>query len=845
MKRIADPNQMSFALSAQMFLSHFLVMFLGSLVYGALDGLKPVSQIIFTGVAAGILGLLFNLNLQRGLRVLDWALLRLTAVLPVTDLPQRGTGPLAGMVAKMQILAERERPFADLRERQLQQASEAAVQETRNRLARDLHDSIKQQLFSINISAAAVQARLAQDTQGALAALDDVRGSAKAALVEMNALLQQLSPEPLAKVGLVKALQEQCEALEYRTGAKVNVIISDLPDDEQFPLGAQEALFRMAQEALSNVARHARAGQVELRLEIGDWRLETKSPQSLVSSLLLEIKDDGQGFEATAVSPGMGLQNMRQRVQELGGQLQVTSAPLKGTTVQIVMPLEDIIIEAKEIEMHKPDQALNRFSLIGLGGGLALSAVLFYPLYVLLPGMFIEGWLGGTAILGIIFSLLALPLTVGIGYMGARQLPLPHRAQAVTAGVVASGIAGLVFYYVIGGVGAAVWGNQILLQHGYTPAQTELEFLYYVAEGTNGTIWAILNGFWLTLGTAVLLGAVGGSFVPLADKEEAARWPALRALLPSITTSAQLSSLLTVVVTAAIFSLLGTQLAIAADEVAAEGFSLSQSPVWSDFWPIVTALVLYLLVLAGTTHILWRNQPQAKAERRDHVLTLYVSAFVTFILPFFIFGIYPATRQFEENYARPVYVVIGMMINLVLGLLIWRRANQSANLFPALWPEGARVAEVVGWLTAVLPFFFLLQDNFQLAALILIVGTIRFVSLNRRDYTLSPMEKAAYRQRILPRAFAVIVGSLLAIALPILSTISVGLNLVLITVPSIAPLNASFDENYIPITYTLIEKVQQAYLLHPVSLAVMLVLATISVSLMVLIVKLSSSWRQS
>jgi hypothetical protein len=341
------------------------------------------------------------------------------------------------------------------------------------------------------------------------------------------------------------------------------------------------------------------------------------------------------------------------------------------------------------------------------------------------------------------------------------------------------------------------------------------------------------------------LGAVGGSFVPLADKEEAARWPALRALLPSITTSAQLSSLLTVVVTAAIFSLLGTQLAIAADEVAAEGFSLSQSPVWSDFWPIVTALVLYLLVLAGTTHILWRNQPQAKAERRDHVLTLYVSAFVTFILPFFIFGIYPATRQFEENYARPVYVVIGMMINLVLGLLIWRRANQSANLFPALWPEGARVAEVVGWLTAVLPFFFLLQDNLQLAALILIIGTILFVSLNRRDYTLSPMEKAAYRQRILPRAFAVIVGSLLAIALPILSTISVGLNLVLITVPSIAPLNASFDENYIPITYTLIEKVQQAYLLHPVSLAVMLVLATISVSLMVLIVKLSSSWRQS
>ena len=302
MDKVQDPNQMSIALAAQLFLSHFLVGLAALVIFNSLDWLSSLAQIIFTILATGSLGLILNLNLQRSMRVLDWALLRLTAVQPITHLSTRGHGAMSGIMAKLQILVERERPFAHLRAQQMQQASEAAAQETRNRLARDLHDSIKQQLFSINVSAAAAQARLKQDMAGATAALDDVRHSAKAALVEMNALLQQLSPEPLAKVGLVQALQEQAEALSYRSGAKVQVNIGTLPDDERFPLGAQEALFRIAQEALSNVARHARAEQVVLRLETRDWRLADSHLQSPVSSLALEIQDDGQGFEQTAVS---------------------------------------------------------------------------------------------------------------------------------------------------------------------------------------------------------------------------------------------------------------------------------------------------------------------------------------------------------------------------------------------------------------------------------------------------------------------------------------------------------------------------------------------------------------
>ncbi|MEZ4737202.1 MAG: Clp protease N-terminal domain-containing protein [Caldilineaceae bacterium] len=145
---------------------------------------------------------------------------------------------------------------------------EEVIQAERNRLARDLHDSVKQQLFSISISAAAVRERLENDPAGAVAALADVQQSAQAAMVEIDALLHQLSPAPLATIGLIEALREQCEALGYRTGAAVTTTFGTLPPTDRLPTGTQEAIFRMAQEALSNVARHARANEVQVQLEL-------------------------------------------------------------------------------------------------------------------------------------------------------------------------------------------------------------------------------------------------------------------------------------------------------------------------------------------------------------------------------------------------------------------------------------------------------------------------------------------------------------------------------------------------------------------------------------------------
>ncbi|MEA2560186.1 MAG: hypothetical protein QOH06_1690 [Acidobacteriota bacterium] len=210
-------------------------------------------------------------------------------------------------------------------------AGEAAAQQERRRLARDLHDSIKQQLFSIKLSSAAAEERWESDPGGARAALADVRKSAHAAMVEMQAMLSQLRPQPLATAGLVEALREQCEALGYRCGIPVHFEIGDLPPDSRLPDSARETLFRIAQEALSNIARHARARTVHVQLG--------KAEHEGAPALLLQVRDDGQGFGPAGRSAGMGLRNMRERLEAVHGALEVRSAPGEGTEVRACAPL--------------------------------------------------------------------------------------------------------------------------------------------------------------------------------------------------------------------------------------------------------------------------------------------------------------------------------------------------------------------------------------------------------------------------------------------------------------------------------------------------------------------------
>lgn len=244
-----------------------------------------------------------------------------------SDNTQRRTQPLVSLFGKPGDDDDR------LRTRYEESIRVAGGQEIRHRLARDLHDSVKQQLFVVQTAAATAQVRFDSDPAGAREAIDDVRAAARDALAEMQAMLDQLNSAPLENNGLVASLQKQCEALKLRTGVEMHLEIGELPPSNTVEPGAPEALFRTAQEALSNIARHARAKNVWVTLD------------ALAGQLSLRIRDDGAGFDTNRQSSGMGIANMKGRALEFGGTFEVTSVPGEGTAIAIAVPYLDIVPE--------------------------------------------------------------------------------------------------------------------------------------------------------------------------------------------------------------------------------------------------------------------------------------------------------------------------------------------------------------------------------------------------------------------------------------------------------------------------------------------------------------------
>jgi signal transduction histidine kinase len=212
------------------------------------------------------------------------------------------------------------------------QIRNAARQEERARLARDLHDAVKQQLFVIQTAGATAQARFDTDAAGARAAVEQIRSAAREAMTEMEAMLDQLQSAPISTEGLVAFLRKQCEALGFRTGASISFTTGSLPDERALDPGARQAIARVAQEAMSNVARHARARNVTVSLGVSEgW-------------VVLTVRDDGAGF--TPGSPpgqaGRGMANLAVRAGEVGGSLDVTSAPGGGTVVRFAVPCGEL-----------------------------------------------------------------------------------------------------------------------------------------------------------------------------------------------------------------------------------------------------------------------------------------------------------------------------------------------------------------------------------------------------------------------------------------------------------------------------------------------------------------------
>ncbi|MEM7332354.1 MAG: sensor histidine kinase [Chloroflexota bacterium] len=832
MERISDPNQTSVALGAQLFLTHFLAGLTAVILFGTFA--QQTSFWIITAVSAGFLGLILNINLQISLHRLHWILIHLQNMQANILIKPNRHGPLMGIMRLMAGFVEQERPFAHQREKVLQQVSEAAAQETRHRLGRDLHDSIKQQLFNINISTAAAQNQLPTNPEKANEILADVRHSTQGALVEMKALLQQLSPAPLAKVGLVEAIKAQGEALAYRTGAEVDVQIGNLPDDEQFPMGAQEALFRIVQEALSNVARHARASRVTLALAQQGQRLS------------LMIKDDGQGFVSTAStgsatsastgsagtdSHGMGLSNIKNRLSELDGDLDIESAPNRGTIISILVPLLQTMTQ-KEQEMITTDHTLNRFSLVGIGGGLLLSALLFYPLYIYLPGLYVAGWEGGTAVISTVLAVLAIPLLISIGTFTAKQLPAQTRLQQAIAGGIGAYISFTIFIFLLGGSSVIVYGARSLFEHGLVEAQSETIFIYQLIEGVLGVVWGWFPAFWVGTVTSLLLGAIGGLLSSQTNSSQPQKLSEQSrfTILTSMTTL-PISSLFTIVVSLAVFPLLDSQIVIASEEVMEAGFLLTYPLAGITSWPIITVFTIYFLGLATAVFFI-HTTPQTldPRQRKELLLQSYSMLLVTIVLPFFVLTIL-------EN---ALWLRILMGLNALAGLIFVRLIIKLERSFPPRWPQLASIGEWLLTATSFLPFILLLFNRIGLGLSLAIIGMIVGFTLNRRHGQLSAHKKTAVAQTRLAVAFGSTLPTLLAFIVPQLPILIVGFGLAATVSRAIPILSPNQTSN--PLAAT--ELVRQMYGLNIFGILSYFMLAVIIMGIVLLVLKLSAVWHE-
>lgn len=226
--------------------------------------------------------------------------------------------------------AERYAADADLLARRLQlqveelTAAKAALEE-RARLARELHDSIAQGLFSIKLNAGAAAAALGKDPERARERLGRLQEIANQTHADLRSLIEELRPPVLEDVGLLSALQAHAAALKAQWGMEVTVLANE---EGRLPADEEAEVYRIAYEALTNAAKHGQANRAEVLLQVNPPFFH------------LIVRDDGTGFDTAAprLPTALGLRGMRERAALLGAELRVSSRPNGGTTVEARRP---------------------------------------------------------------------------------------------------------------------------------------------------------------------------------------------------------------------------------------------------------------------------------------------------------------------------------------------------------------------------------------------------------------------------------------------------------------------------------------------------------------------------
>lgn len=211
--------------------------------------------------------------------------------------------------------------------RLLERERQAIASQERERLARELHDAVSQTLFSANIIAEALPRQWQRNPEKALAQLAELHQLTRGAMAEMRVLLLELRPTSLLEVDLPALLRQLAEAIRSRKRIAISV---DIDGEFPFEPDTKLALYRITQEALNNIAKHSRATKASIQLIRREQKIE------------LMIEDNGAGFDLGAVQPtSLGLNIMRERADELGAELVITSRQGEGTRLHLVLVLQE------------------------------------------------------------------------------------------------------------------------------------------------------------------------------------------------------------------------------------------------------------------------------------------------------------------------------------------------------------------------------------------------------------------------------------------------------------------------------------------------------------------------
>lgn len=283
--------------------------------------LLGISILLFT-LAAGLVGTVFGYFTARGLTG------RLKRISSAANSWSQGDFSAFIQDRSVDELGELSRQLnrmAEQLQHLLKTKQDLATLEERNRLARDLHDSVKQQVFATTMQIGAAKAVLDQDSKSALQHMEQAEHLSRQAQTELAALIRELHPVSLAEAGFISALEAYTSDWSQQNTVELELAAAELPEIRK---ENEQALYRVAQEALANISRHSRATHVAVEVSCSE------------DEVVLRIIDDGIGFDEPQVSgKGLGLSSMHERMLSVSGRLKIDSQPGKGTRIVASCPL--------------------------------------------------------------------------------------------------------------------------------------------------------------------------------------------------------------------------------------------------------------------------------------------------------------------------------------------------------------------------------------------------------------------------------------------------------------------------------------------------------------------------